>query len=284
MNNPFSTLRAPYLFSNLAAVKSIYKGVLIAFRKPAFLLLVPALLFSGSSYAQSSSGIKDSLISFTWIGLNFGIYAPGGDLADRFGNSAMAGGDILRKTKSNWVWGVSGGFSFGNQVNEPGLMSAIVTSDGEIIGIDGYIADVRVFQRGYQVSAAIGKIFPVSKLNPNSGILVMGGPGFLQHKIRIETIGNTVPMLDGDYRKGYDRLSNGIEMREFIGFVSFGNRQLVNFYAGIELIQAFTENRRTHNFDDATLNGEKRTDLLFGIKAGWIIPLYKKKPKDFYFY
>jgi hypothetical protein len=209
---------------------------------------------------------------------------PEGDMAERFGNNSMAGIDLFRKTKSNFVYGLSGGFLFGNDVTEPGLMSSIVTSEGEIIGIDGLIADVRVYERGYQMSAVVGKIFPVSKLNPNSGIIVMAGPGFMQHKIRIETINNTVPMLDGDYRKGYDRLSNGFELREFIGFVSFGNRQLVNFYGEFEFIQAFTENRRSHNFDNPALNGEKRTDLLFGFKVGWIMPFYKKKPKEFYFY
>jgi hypothetical protein len=153
-----------------------------------------------------------------------------------------------------------------------------------VIGADGLVADVRVYERGYQFSAAFGKIFPVSKLNPNSGIMLMAGPGFMQHKIRIESIGNTAPQINEDYRKGYDRLSNGFELREFIGFVSFGNRQLVNFYAGIELIQAFTENRRDHTFDNPSLAGQKRTDLMYGFKVGWIIPFYKKKPKEFYMY
>ncbi|HEX5003457.1 MAG TPA: hypothetical protein VFW78_13260 [Bacteroidia bacterium] len=250
--------------------------------KTVFLCLTLHFVQVSGVFAQS--GIKDSVIRFTFLGLNYGFYAPGGDLADRFGNCSMAGMDLLHKTSHNLVFGLSGGFIFGNNIKEPGLMSAITTSGGEIIGADGLIADVRVFERGYQLSGAIGKIFPVSKLNPNSGILLMGGPGFLQHKIRIETIGNTVPMLNKEYRKGYDRLTNGLELREFIGFVSFGNRQLVNFYAGIECIQAFTGNRRSYNFDNAALNGEKRTDLLFGLKVGWIMPFYKKKPKEYYLY
>jgi len=246
--------------------------------------LFTVLLLAQPMILLAQSGIKDSLIRFTFLGLNYGFYAPGGDLADRFGNCSMAGLDLLHKTSHNVVYGLSGGFIFGSKINEPGLMSAITTSGGEIIGIDGLIANVRVFERGYQFSAAMGKIFPVNKLNPNSGILLMGGPGFLQHKIRIESIGNTVPMLNKEYRKGYDRLTNGLEFREFIGFVSFGNRQLVNFYAGLEFIQAFTENRRSYNFDNADLNGEKRTDLMFGLKVGWIMPFYKKKPKEYYLY
>ena len=270
------------LFSNLANPFRDIKSSFFMFKNVSIAFLFLFLLTAGTARAQS--GIKDSSIQFTFIGLNLGAYAPGGDLADRFGNHAMAGLDLIRKTKSGYLFGLSGGFIFGNQVNEPNLMSSITTSDGYVIGADGFLADVRVYQRGYQFSLALGKIFPVSRLNPNSGIMLMAGPGFMQHKIRIEAIGNTAPQLNEDYRKGYDRLSNGFELREFIGFVSFGNRQLVNFYAGIELIQAFTENRRSHNFDDPRLNGEKRTDLMYGFKVGWILPFYKKKPKEYYFY
>lgn len=247
-------------------------------------LTVFTICLLSSHISLGQNAVRDSSFGFTFLGMNFGVYMPGGDLADRFGNSTMIGFDVIRKSKTNFLYGLSGGFIFGNTVHEPGLMSQITTTDGYVIGADGLYADIRVYQRGYQISAAFGKIFPIGKMNPNSGIMLMAGPGFLQHKIRIEPIGNTAPQLETDYRKGYDRLSNGFELREFIGIVSFGNRKLVNFYGGIELIQAFTENRRSHNFDDPKLNGEKRTDLMYGIKVGWIIPFYKKKPKEYYLY
>lgn len=248
------------------------------------LLLFLAVWLALPRQVSAQSGVKDSAIQFTFVGMNFGLYMPGGDLADRFGNNTMIGFDLTRKTKKNLIYSISGGFIFGNDVKEPGLMSQITTSTGFVIGADGLLADVRVYERGYQFSANIGKIFPVSQINPNSGIMVMAGPGFMQHKIRIESIGNTTPQLEDDYRKGYDRLSNGWELHEFVGFVSFGSRQLVNFYGGFEFIQAFTENRRSYNFDNPSLNGQNRVDLMMGFKVGWIIPFYKKKPKDFYYY
>lgn len=112
----------------------------------------------------------------------------------------------------------------------------------------------------------------------------MGGAGLLQHKIRIETIGNTVPQLDKEYKKGYDRLSNGLSLHEMIGYYHFGNKHLINFYAGFEFIQAFTENRRSYNFDEMKKDETKRVDLLFGIRAGWMLPVYRRAPQKFYFY
>jgi hypothetical protein len=186
--------------------------------------------------------------------------------------------------KSNFFFGANVGFIFGDRVNEDGLFEGLSTSNGEIIGLDGLYAEVRVFERGYHLSAQFGKIFSFGSPNPNSGILVSAGPGFIQHKIRIEAVGNTVPALRDDYLKGYDRLTNGIELNEFVGFVLFGNKQLLNFYAGFEFIQAFTANRRDYNFNAPEEDGAEKVDLMYGFRIGWILPLYKKKPAEFYYY
>ena len=163
-------------------------------------------------------------------------------------------------------------------------MKDISTDAGQIIGLDGLFAEVRVFERGYHISTTFGKIFSFRKPNPNSGIMVTAGPGFIQHKIRIEPIGNTVPQLEDEYLKGYDQLTNGLELRECIGYAYFSNVQLVNFFFGFEFIQGFTENRRDHNFDNPEHTEGKRLDLMYGIKLGWVLPLYKKKPAAYYLY
>lgn len=248
-------------------------------------LLLSILLFISvlqSSWAQS--GVKDSIIRFPLVGINYGLYLPAGDLDERFGLTSMLNGNVLFKTSKNLLWGVSGGFLFGDEIKEPGLMSSIKNSEGYILGLDGLYADVRTYQRGYYLNAVFGKVFTFKKPNPNSGLMVLGGPGFIQHKIRIESIGNTVPALRGDYIKGYDRLTNGLAFQEFIGYVYFSNRQLINFYAGFEFIQGFTQGRRDFNFDNPADKNDSRIDLLFGFRAGWVLPLYKKKPAAYYFY
>jgi hypothetical protein len=232
---------------------------------------------------MAQSGIRDSVIHFPYISIGYGLSTPGGDLKDRFGITSMLSGNFIYKTSKNFIFGISGGFLFGDKVKEEGLLDAISTENDQVIGLDGLYADVRLFERGYHFSATVGKIFSFKKPNPNSGILISGGPGFIQHKIRIEDIGHNVPQLEKDYLKGYDRLTNGIELTEFIGYIYFGNRQLINFFAGIECIQAFTENRRDYNFNQE-VKEKKRVDLLYGIKAGWVLPLYKKKPAAYYLY
>ncbi|MFZ9943163.1 MAG: hypothetical protein ACO3O0_06105 [Bacteroidia bacterium] len=241
------------------------------------------LLFIGfQSYGQS--GVRDTIIRFPFLNVSFGYYQPGGDLADRFGSNSMLGGEVLYKDKRNFVYGFSTGFIFGDQIKEPKLMSDLYTPEQQIIGLDGLYAEIRIFERGYHFGPAVGKIFSFKKPNPNSGIMLLVSPGFLQHKIRIEDIGNTVPALRGDYKKGYDRLTNGFRLQEFIGFVYFSNRQLANFYAGFEFIQGFTQLRRDYVFDDQAIDRGQRLDLMYGFKLGWTMPLYKKKPKAFYFY
>jgi hypothetical protein len=234
--------------------------------------------------ASAQSGIRDSSIRFPLIGISYGFYTPGGDMKDRFGNNSMIGVNFNYKLTNNFFFGVNSGFIFGDNVERAGLFEGLETSNGEIIGLDGLYAEVRVFERGYHVSAQFGKIFSFGKPNPNSGIIVSVGPGFIQHKIRIEAIGNTVPGLRDDYLKGYDRLTNGFELNEFIGFIYFGNKQLMNFYTGFEFIQGFTANRRDHNFNAPEEDGAESTDLLYGFKIGWILPLYKKKPAAYYYY
>ncbi|MBL0342172.1 MAG: hypothetical protein IPP71_15405 [Bacteroidetes bacterium] len=248
------------------------------------LILSIVLLLSSFGFSYSQSGIRDSLIRFPFFGISYGVYVPGGDLKDRFGVASILTTDIHFKTSKNIVYGISAGFIFGNNVETKGLFDGLNTSEGQIIGLDGLYADVRTFERGYHISATIGKIFTFNKPNPNSGIILTGGPGFLQHKIRIEPIGNTVAGLRGDYIKGYDHLTNGWQMREFIGFLSFGNRQLINFYGGFEFIQGFTANRRDYNFNEPDLKDQKRLDLMYGFKLGWVLPLYKKKPAQYYMF
>lgn len=233
---------------------------------------------------SGQSGVRDSSIRFPYIGVSYGYCIPGGDMSKRFGNASVLGLNTHYKTSSNWIFGFSGSFIFGGDVKQDKLFDQISTSNGQIIGLDGLFADVRVFERGYMAGVTVGKLISFKKPNPNSGITITATAGFIQHKIRIEAIGNTVPQLRNEYKKGYDHLTNGFQLTEFIGYTYFSNRQLINFYGGFEFMQGFTSNRRDYNFDNMTGSDKNRLDLLYGFKLGWILPLYKKKPAAFYLY
>jgi hypothetical protein len=67
-----------------------------------------------------------------------------------------------------------------------------------------------------------------------------------------------VPQVQGAYAKGYDRLTNGPAISQYIGWLHLDRKKLVNFNAGIEIIEAFTQNRRDFNFDQMKKDDSKR--------------------------
>lgn len=227
--------------------------------------------------------VKDSSLSVSIISAHYKLMSPGADMADRFGINSGAGLDWMHKFKNNFVIGAEFSYIFGNNIREESILAGLATEKGYIINQHGQYADVRLYERGFTSYAKIGKMFPVLGPNKNSGILVTVGGGFIQHKVRIETIGNDVPQLSDEYRKGYDRLTNGFAMQEFIGYMHLDNKRLLNFYIGAEFNQGFTQSRRDFNFDTMTKDTQKRRDYLSGIRVGFMFPLYKRVPKEFYY-
>ncbi|MCW3086122.1 MAG: hypothetical protein JWP12_3488 [Bacteroidetes bacterium] len=249
--------------------------------KKIYLFFAIAFLFTIRAHAQVS--IKDSSIFTPLVGISYGYYFPAGDMVKRFGPNSALQMNVEMKTRFNWILGVNGSFFFGNQIKEH-IFDSIATIDGDLISRTGELGDVRLFERGFTVSGTLGRLIPFKKPNPNSGIRVDIGLGFMQHKIRIETIGNNVPQMDKNYKKGYDRLSNGFLLTESVGYMYLSNNRLANAYFGLECMQGFTQNRRSYDYDLMKQDTHKRLDILFGARVAWLLPLYKKAPKEFYTY
>jgi hypothetical protein len=252
---------------------TFYRNVIL------FLLLTA----TGSLMAQQS--LRDSVITIPTIRATFGFHLPGGDMARMFGPDFTIGADFTVKTKRNFLVGAEGNFIFGGTVkNDQDVLASISTEQGWVIDQYGGRADIFMYERGYSAFFKLGKVFPLAGPNPNSGFYFTAGPGYLQHKIRIENIEGSAPQVLGDYSKGYDRLSGGFALSEFIGYHHFGNTKLINFFAGIELVQAWTSSYRPYDFNMMARDTEKRFDLLTGIKIGWMIAIYKKVPDSYYYY
>lgn len=250
-------------------------------QKIKFLFLIFFLLKSTIGISQFS--YRDSAVKSTLIIPTVGYQKASGDWSTRFGYNQSIGLDILQKTKKNYVIGINAYYIFGNDVKDKGYFSNIITSQGFLINQDGKVADVRLSERGYQIGGSIGKIFPLIPRMQNSGVLMKFGIGFMEHKMRIETTGNLAPQLNADYRKGYDRLSNGIQFSQFIGYLFLSSNKLLNVYAGIDFNQAFTKNRRTRNFDTMQADNELHLDGLIGMRVGIILPIYQRKSDAYYY-
>jgi hypothetical protein len=246
--------------------------------------LISFCLLLSTLTGQAQSEVSDTSIMIPMLYVSYSYQWPGGDLKDRFGSNSNIGGGFQLKLKSNWIFGADFNYLFSNKVNgSDSLFRAIDTDDGYLIDQNGELTAPLVYERGYYTSVRFGKLFPVLSPNPNSGPFIMGSVGLLQHKIRIENPGNAAPQIVGDYVKGYDQLTNGIGISEFIGYMYMGNQRLISFFGGVEFTQAFTQSRRSYDFNLGARDAKKRTDLLWGFKVGWIIPFYKRVPKGYYY-
>lgn len=252
-----------------------------AIKKYGFILLMFLTTFGSKSQAQSSNSIEAG--QFFAVGFSFASYIPGGDLADRFGNHFGLAVNPQFKTKTNWIFSANGQFLFGNDVIQPNLLANLKSEKGELLDEDGQIATIINFQRGMTFSLRAEKIFALNpQKNPNSGIIIGVGLGFIQHKIRIEHQNNRMPQIEGDYEKGYDRLTNGTLLEQNIGFYHISRRKLTNFRVELVFNQGFTQSRRDFNFDDGAKDSKKRIDLYNGIRLTWLLPLYRRMANEFY--
>lgn len=242
------------------------------------------ILLLYASMAWSQGTVSEEKIHQVGAQGSFAYEFPGGDLAERFGSNANAGGGFYYKTKKNIMFTLEGSYLFSENIREDSLFHLIRNPDGYIIDGDGMYADVRTYQRGFSVMFKAGKVFNVFNDNPNSGLVVMAGGGFLQHRIRIENPGQTVAQLKGDYKKGYDKLTNGPALSQYIGYVHYSDNRVLNFRIGFEFTQAFTQARRNYDFDLMGPDTRERVDLLYGVKLSWMIPFRKRKLDSFYFF
>lgn len=249
--------------------------------KKVYFLSICILFLALNLAAQVS--VKDSAIYTPYIGVSYGYQLPEGNLVKRFGNNSTIGLNLEFKTKKQWTFGINGSYIFGKDVKES-LFDSIATPSGAIINGNGTFADVRLYERGFTTSLTAGRLFSFKKPNPNSGIMFNVGVGFIQHKIRIETIGNNAPQLSKQYKKGYDRLTNGFLLSQNLGYLYLSDNRLVNFYIGFECMQGFTQSRRSYDYDLMKQDTEKRVDILYGGKFAWILPMYKRAPQEFYTY
>lgn len=227
---------------------------------------------------------KDSIIGTPWVAIHYGSNWAQNDLAERFGYLNHLGVHAGYKTNHNWTWTLDANFIFGERVKLTTLFDNLRDDKGNLTDANGDIAMVLTLARGFNNNFAIGKVIPINRKNRNSGIYIHAGAGYLAHKIRVESRDQVIPQLELDYRKGYDRLSTGINIHQFIGYARLANAGFLNFYGGFYFQQGFTQNRRTIFFDqpDVPVSKETRLDSQAGLKIGWFIPIYKRQPKEFY--
>lgn len=230
-------------------------------------LLLPLL-----SFAQNTARLNEG--NAILVNFSYGYQIPSADLRERFGNNGNIQTGVEYLTKSNFIFGINGGLLFGSIVKQD-VLAGLRTQEGFIIANDRQPADIQLRQRGWYAGGLVGKLFSLDPNNPRSGIRIALGAGLLQHKIRIQDEPQrVVAPLDREYKKGYDRLTNGLAISQFIGYQLLSVDRRLNFTLGVEAIQGFTQNRRAFNFDTQMQDTAMRLDVLFGGRITWTLPFY----------
>lgn len=240
--------------------------------------------------------VNDSIIRAFIPNISYAFQLPGGDVADRYGNNSTIGFGGILKTSKNVLYSVDVNYIFGNKIhNAESILWMVETQSGHVIDGNGTFALFALYERGYSLNFRVGKIFNVLNPNPNSGLMVRGGIGFLTHRMKIDNQHQTAAQISGDYAKGYDQLTGGINLNEFIGYFFMGKNRVTNFYAGFEFYQAFTKSMRDRDFNKVLFDQETQTykveghdnnnyiDLFFGFKVAWMIPIYSRAPDKYYY-
>ncbi len=217
--------------------------------------------------------VNTKLPSAVLVNLNLGYQVPGGDMAKRFNNNFVAGGSVAYLTGKNWMFSLDFDYIYSDRLKED-VLNPLRNSQGYITNEFGEPGDAVMQQRGFYTGLRAGKLISIGKLNKRSAIEVSLGAGYMRHWVHIEDRSETLPQLEGDYKKGYDRMTAGLGLRQYIGYRLMTRNKLVNFFAGVDFTQGFTKSLRTWDFDLMSSNTEPRVDLLFGLRAGWTLPLY----------
>lgn len=211
----------------------------------------------------------------------YGFHFAGGDLADRFGNAGTFGGGVDFLTQKNFFVGADGHYLFGTKVKEDPL--AILRTDSFlIVGNNEAPAGIVLRERGFYVGGHIGKLFTFGGTN-RAGLRLSLGAGVLQHWIRLQDDQKSLTQLTGSYRKGYDRRVRGLALNQFAGYQFLGNSRTVNFFAGLEFNQGFTETVRDWDFSSKKKLEGRRLDLRYGFRVGWTLPFYFRKSEQIFY-
>ena len=250
------------------------------------LLLGLLLAFAGGLRAQKDSvKVAPKIPAAILVNLSYGFHFPGGDLGQRFGTLNVVGGSVQFVSKKNFIVGADVQYGFGDLVKE-NVLSMLETPEGLLIDQNGQLAIVVPNARTVYAGGRLGYLIPLLKNGTRTGIELGAGAGYYRHWLRIEDPSETLVQLQGEYLKGYDRLTDGLALYEYVGFRFSSRRRLVNFFAGLEFGQGFTHNRRVWNYNEVAAETGTRSDLFFGVRFGWTIPfeLYSRETERRYYY
>lgn len=238
-----------------------------------FILICTSYISANSQISNRETDIKQELATRYIAKLGVGYDRPGGDLADRFGSNLNFHLGLERLSVSNWY--ISGEFTyrFGGDVRED-VLAPIRLETFNFLAIDGLPSDAFLRMRGASLSLSMGKVIGIDKKRPKSGIKIGIGATYLSHYIRVLDENQALTQVMAGYERGYDRLTRGFGINQYIGYQYMSLDGNLNFNVGLEFNQVFSSAVRSVDFDTNQKGQSGRKDLLSGIKITWLIPIW----------
>ncbi len=236
-----------------------------------YLLFALTLLLGFQSLAQKKYDNDAHAIYLNFTGA---YQIPQGDLKLRYGNNSNIGIQTEWITgKTNLIFGLDGQFLYGTKVKEE--IARLYLVQGVMLGTDQTATALYKKERGLLVGMHLGKLFAINHTkNPRSGIRATLGFGMLRHWIKITDEFNSANQFQGDYLKGYDRLTSGLAITPFLGYQYTSLNRYLNLIVGVEYTAAFTKSQRSWDYDLFSADTKKRSDGLLGFRFGFSLPIY----------
>ncbi|MBI1183867.1 hypothetical protein GC194_06325 [bacterium] len=218
--------------------------------------------------------LRDSVMAVTTFQFGYSANLTAGNLSEKTDllNNIMP--SLCHKNRHNWTFELGVGALLGTNALETNTPAGIYSEVGIPISTEGVLEQVKVRFQGYTVQFQTGKLIVPSRYNKNTGLWLCGGLGYMRHKLRFVYKGSNVPQLNDPYVKGYDRLTNGLALNQFIGYRRYSNKNNFNFSFGLEIVEGFTKNRRSWNYDVFGPLPNLRHDIYYGLKFNLLLPFY----------
>lgn len=298
INNPFSNRIA-----KVQKKKHTVKTFIDIIGKPLIIILsFLAIPMSGRTQVRLTPDTLECYI----VGFSAGMMMPGsgsnslglqgGNMRDLYdGSNLNFAIEGSYKTQGGWLSCLDADLWFGlnsdNLSQRDARYSNIFLPGNFTLSWGGYDGRVTAYNRGLAVRPGVGKIINILPKNPNSGILLKVGAGWMMQK----TVFNQdfdqapVPQLNGDYAKLYDHLRNGVILTESIGLIYMSNYlTYINLKVSFDISQCWSWSSRSYQIDELMgLNGKDQSryfDLMYGFKLTWMFPFTGKPTYDYYYY
>ena len=243
-----------------------------------FSTLLIVILHTLQIYAQS----EDTKEKVVFISPFYELQFPLADMKADFGVNSNLGLELSLINDNNVYLSLGCSFLFGSQVKDTTILDHLMDDNYNIIDENGQISEILLSERGFNTNLKLGYRYPI--IHENSGLLAYVSIGFHQHKIRIDVKNSNVPQLNTEHKKMYDQLASGLSASAFMGYLNISKKSGIHFYAGMELMRAFSYNQRSYNHIVGGPINKMRNDSFLGFKFGWIVPISKRSTKEFYYF